>query len=42
MKRLLGATEKDIELDDATLAECGLSKREMAEFRGKLEKMNRA
>jgi thymidylate synthase (FAD) len=42
MKRLLGATEKDIELDDAALAECGLSKREMAEFRGKLERMRGA
>lgn len=35
MKRLLAATE----LDDAALSECGLSKREMAEFRQKLEKM---
>jgi thymidylate synthase (FAD) len=42
MKLLLGAAELDSELHDETLAGCGLSKREMAEFRGKLEKMNRA
>jgi thymidylate synthase (FAD) len=40
MKRLLA--ESSLELDDATLTECGLSKRETAEFRSKVEKIRHA
>ena len=38
MKRLLAVTE----VSDETLAECGLSKREMAEFRAKLSQMRQS
>lgn len=41
MKRLLATSDTAL-LTDETLAECGLSKREMEEFRGKLQRMQQS